>query len=100
MRVGFIGVGKMGAPMALRVAGAGHQVMVYDNSQEAAAAIAGTDGISKCRVQHMIDLGFLAPDFVRDVLAGKRPLGFTTDWCKGRALPADWHDQRALLATL
>jgi len=62
--------------------------------------IARTDDISKRRVQHMIDLAFLAPDIIRDILAGKQPLGFTSDWCKARTLPSDWHDQRALLATL
>jgi len=62
--------------------------------------IARTDDISKRRVQHMIDLAFLAPDIVRDVLAGKQPLCFTSDWCKARTLPSDWQDQRALLATL
>lgn len=46
MRIGFIGIGKMGAPMALRLAGAGHDVAVFDNSQEAVAGIAGTDGIT------------------------------------------------------
>ncbi|MEL7154748.1 MAG: NAD(P)-dependent oxidoreductase [Pseudomonadota bacterium] len=46
MRIGFIGIGKMGAPMALRLAGAGHAVAAFDNSQEAVAAIAGTEGIT------------------------------------------------------
>ncbi|MEM7056810.1 MAG: NAD(P)-dependent oxidoreductase [Pseudomonadota bacterium] len=45
MRIGFIGVGKMGAPMALRLAGAGHEVAIYDSSQKAVAAITGTNGI-------------------------------------------------------
>ncbi|WP_227267655.1 hypothetical protein [Roseobacter weihaiensis] len=62
--------------------------------------IARTDGISKRCVQHMIDLAFLAPAIIRDVLAGEQPLGFTSDWCKARTLPSDWQDQRALLATL
>ena len=62
--------------------------------------IARADSISKRRVQHMIDLAFLAPDIIRDVLMGKQPLGFTSDWCKARTLPSDWQDQRALLATL
>ncbi len=62
--------------------------------------IAKTDDISKRRVQHMIDLAFLAPDLVRDVLEGKQSLGFTSDWCKSRTLPSDWQDQRALIATL
>ena len=46
MRIGFIGVGKMGAPMALRLAGAGHEVSIHDASQEALAALAGTSGIT------------------------------------------------------
>jgi hypothetical protein len=37
----------------------------------------------------MIDLAFLAPDIVRDVLHGKQPMGFTSDWCKTRDLPSD-----------
>lgn len=45
MRVGFIGVGKMGAPMALRLAGAGHEVVIYDSSQQAVAGVTGTNGI-------------------------------------------------------
>ena len=46
MRIGFIGVGKMGAPMALRLAGAGHEVVIYDASQHAVSGLAGTDGIA------------------------------------------------------
>ena len=67
---------------------------------ESFAQIATTDGISKRRVQQMIDLAFLAPDIIRDVLSGKQPTGFTTEWCKTHSLPADWTEQRALLATL
>ena len=48
----------------------------------------------------MIDLAFLAPDLLRDVLEGNQPLGFTSDWCKSRNLPSDWSMQRAILATL
>ena len=46
MRIGFIGVGKMGAPMALRLAGAGHEVVIYDASQHAVSGLAGADGIA------------------------------------------------------
>jgi 3-hydroxyisobutyrate dehydrogenase len=42
MRIGFVGVGKMGKPMVLRLAGEGHEVTVHDRSQEAVAAVAGT----------------------------------------------------------
>src|SRR5262245_29737213 len=34
MRVGFIGLGRMGAPMAARIATAGHGVICYDVSAE------------------------------------------------------------------
>ena len=48
----------------------------------------------------MIDLAFLAPDIVRDVIDGKQPLGFTSEWCLRNDLPSDWQEQRALLASL
>ena len=62
--------------------------------------IAATEKSSKRRIQQMIDLAFLAPDIVRDVMAGKQPLGFTSDWCLRHALPSDWIEQRRLIATL
>ena len=46
MRIGFVGIGRMGKPMALRLAGAGHEVAAYDRSREAVAAVAGTDRIA------------------------------------------------------
>ena len=36
MRVGFIGLGNMGGPMASHIIAAGHEVTVYDLRQEAA----------------------------------------------------------------
>ena len=43
--VGWIGLGAMGAPMATRVAGAGHPVRAYDREDGKAAALAG-DGLT------------------------------------------------------
>jgi len=62
--------------------------------------IATSEGASKRRIQQMIDLAFLAPDIVRDVLDGTQPIGFTSDWYKQHGLPSDWAAQRQLLATL
>lgn len=62
--------------------------------------IARDAGTSTRRIQHMIDLAFLAPDLVRQVLAGTQPAGFTSDWFKRHSLPGDWQDQRDLIATL
>jgi site-specific DNA recombinase len=64
------------------------------------AQIADVEKTSKRRVQQMIDLAFLAPDIVRDVLDGNQPIGFTSDWCLRHALPSDWNEQRQLIKTL
>ncbi len=40
MKVGFIGIGKMGRPMALRLAGEGHEVIAYDAQPGATAGLA------------------------------------------------------------
>lgn len=45
MKIGFIGIGKMGRPMALRLAGEGHEVIAYDALPGAAAGLEGvTEG--------------------------------------------------------
>jgi site-specific DNA recombinase len=62
--------------------------------------IAEAEGTSRRRIQQMIDLAFLAPDIVRDVLDGRQPLGFTSDCCLRHQLPPDWSEQRTLLASL
>ncbi|MGB3316870.1 MAG: hypothetical protein WBB85_20975, partial [Albidovulum sp.] len=62
--------------------------------------IAETEGTSRRRVQQMIDLAFLAPDIIRDVLDGKQPIGFSSDWCKTHALPSSWDEQRRMVAAL
>ena len=45
MEIGFIGIGKMGAPMALCLGKAGHRVRAFDLSQQAVAGVAGGEGI-------------------------------------------------------
>jgi len=62
--------------------------------------IAASDQTSKRRIQQMIELAFLAPDIIRDVLEGTQPLGLTSDWCKHHSLPVSWTEQRTLIATL
>jgi len=41
MKIGFIGIGKMGRPMALRLAGEGHEVIAYDAQPGAAKGLEG-----------------------------------------------------------
>ncbi len=62
--------------------------------------IAKAEGTTNGRMYQLINLAFLAPDIIRDVLDGKQPLGFTSDWCVRHTLPVNWQDQRTLIATL
>lgn len=62
--------------------------------------IADAEQTSKRRVQQIIELAFLAPDIIRDVLEGKQPVGFTSDWCVRQSIPSDWNAQRDLLQSL
>ena len=62
--------------------------------------IADAEQTSKRRVQQIIELAFLAPDIIRDVLEGKQPVGFTSDWCVRHSIPSDWNAQRDLLQSL
>ncbi len=67
---------------------------------ETFAEIATSEDTSKRRIQQMIGLTFLAPDIVTDVIDGKQPISFTSDWYLRHDLPSDWADQRVLLAAL
>jgi 3-hydroxyisobutyrate dehydrogenase-like beta-hydroxyacid dehydrogenase len=40
MRIGFLGLGKMGTPMARRLLAAGHEVTVWNRTRERAEALA------------------------------------------------------------
>ncbi len=62
--------------------------------------IARSQNTSSDRIQKMIGLAFLAPDLLRQVMQGKQPLGFTSDWVMRCNIPSDWNAQRALIATL
>jgi len=64
------------------------------------AEVAKTSGTSTRRMQHIIELAFLAPDLTKRVLDGKQPLGFTSEWIKHHSLPSNRQEQRALFATL
>jgi 3-hydroxyisobutyrate dehydrogenase-like beta-hydroxyacid dehydrogenase len=41
MEVGFVGLGRMGAPMALNLLKVGHRVTVYNRTRSKAEALAG-----------------------------------------------------------
>ena len=53
--VGFIGIGKMGLPMAMRIATYGHPLHVYDTSAAALAAICAVSGVHAAK--SLADIG-------------------------------------------
>ncbi|KRS12689.1 hypothetical protein XM53_08840, partial [Roseovarius atlanticus] len=59
-----------------------------------------TDDALTFNPDHSMGAVHLAPDIVRDVLEGRQPIGFTSEWCLRHDLPSDWTEQRQHLATL
>lgn len=77
-----------------------HQRYQQIKAGKTLSEIADAADTSNHRVQQMIELAFLAPNIVKDVLAGQQPSGFTLNWFRSHGLPINWQDQRDLLATL
>ena len=62
--------------------------------------IADAEGASKRRIQHLVELAFLAPNTIRSVWEGRQPVGFTSEWLKSHSVPPMWKEQRELFRTL
>jgi 3-hydroxyisobutyrate dehydrogenase-like beta-hydroxyacid dehydrogenase len=82
MRIGFIGLGNMGAGMAGNLLGAGHDLTVYNRSRDKAAGLVD-------RGAHLADdvAGASAADVVFSMLADDRAVESVTEQIVG-ALPA------------
>ncbi len=76
MEVGFIGVGRMGLPMARHLIEAGHKLLAFDNSPEAlarAAALGAETAASPAEVADRVETVLASlptPDIVRAVATG------------------------------
>ncbi|WP_421998040.1 NAD(P)-dependent oxidoreductase [Reyranella sp.] len=74
--VGFVGVGRMGGPMASRLLDAGHRLCVYDVSEEATRPLAARGALvaaSPAEVASTAEIVFMSlptPDVVRQVALG------------------------------
>lgn len=62
--------------------------------------LAKEENLPTSRIQHMIDLAFLAPDILEKIVTGTQPAGLTSEWIKRNSLPADWNEQRKTIAAL
>ncbi len=63
---------------------------------ETFATIAAREGTSKRRIQDVVDLAFLAPDILADVVAGTLPMNVTSDVLIKQGIPGRWSEQRLL----
>ncbi|NEK25148.1 recombinase family protein [Sulfitobacter sp. JBTF-M27] len=77
-----------------------HRYFDLVRSGKTFAEISETEGVSKRRVQQLIELAFLAPDIIRAIREGRQPVGMTSDWLKRHAFPPIWTEQRDAFATL
>jgi len=74
--IGFIGVGKMGAPMAGRLLDAGHRVHVFDARRDAVAAMVAKGAVAAASPADVASqaetvlVSLPTPDIVRDVALG------------------------------
>src|SRR5262245_50161480 len=82
MQIGMIGLGRMGANMSRRLMRGGHQVVAFDRSAEAVAALAadGAGGagtldelVAQCQAPRVICL-MVPAGVVDSVLGSLRPL--------------------------
>jgi hypothetical protein len=74
------------------------EILLSDCS-ESLNAIEARLGTSKGRMTSLMRLSYLSPEIVRDILAGRQPLGLGAKRLIGlsKDLPLDWLDQRAFL---
>jgi 3-hydroxyisobutyrate dehydrogenase len=89
MRVGFIGIGNMGAPMATNILKAGHEVVVYDTDAGKRAQFAAANGCSKAErfadlsgVEAMITM-LPTGQIVRDVYLSEQGGGLAKHLSRG-----------------
>ncbi|HEY7240989.1 MAG TPA: decarboxylating 6-phosphogluconate dehydrogenase [Burkholderiales bacterium] len=89
MQIGIIGLGRMGAGMARRLARAGVRVLCFDQAEAARAAVASEPGIecvedlaalcARMEGERVIALSLPAGDAVEDTIRGLLPLIATGD---------------------
>jgi 3-hydroxyisobutyrate dehydrogenase-like beta-hydroxyacid dehydrogenase len=75
--LGFIGVGRMGGPMAGRLLDAGHKLTIFDANQAAMAPLVGRGAVAAGSARELaaaveaVIVSLPTPDIVRDVALGE-----------------------------
>ena len=66
MRLGMVGLGKMGANMARRLMRGGHEVVVTDLSADAVKGMASEGAIASSSLEDFCSQAWLSPDRMAD----------------------------------
>ena len=77
-----------------------HRYFDMIRSGKTYAEITEAEGASKRRIQQLVELAFLAPDFIGDVWEGGQPVGLTSHWLKFHSFTSMWDEQRDLFRAL
>lgn len=77
-----------------------HRYFELVRSGKTFGEIAESEGVSKRRIQQLIELAFLAPDVIRSMHTGRQPNGLTSDWLMRYAISPLWSEQRAQFTAL
>ena len=84
----------------LRNIGRAHRYFDLVCSGKNLGEIAEIEGVTKRRIQQLIELAFLAPDIIRSVREGRQPVGLTSEWLMRHAFTPVWSEQRTQLSLL
>lgn len=82
----------------LRNIALGHQFLAKVKSGQNTQVIAKARGLSRRRVQQILEFAFLSPSTVQMALAGTQPDWVTTDWCLTHEVPAHWAEQAVIFS--
>lgn len=82
----------------LRNIALGHQFLAMVKSGQSTQKIAEARGLSRKRVQQILEFAFLSPATVQTAIDAKLPDWMTTDWCLTHEFPAGWSKQAALFS--
>lgn len=84
----------------LRNIGRAHRYFDLVCSGKTLGEIAEIEGVTKRRIQQLIELAFLAPDVIRSVREGRQPVGLTSEWLMRHAFTPIWSEQRKHFSAL
>ena len=83
----------------LRNIALGHQFLANIKAGQCTQEIVEARGLSRKRVQQILEFAFLSPATTQRALDANLPAWVTTDWCLTHEISAEWAEQAELLRT-